>query len=130
MRHGASRLQPTFLLSQSRGVGGDAKPRAALSSFSCQPLQPRHHPDRILKGVAAAMEQADVGFTATHRHSHTDRAAVRVPDDAARRLRREHPDPVRPETVGRGEEDRPPMSSGLLVRDKYERDAAVEWYMN
>ena len=65
-----------------------------------EPRQRLGDVDHLLERVHAEVRLTDVGLRSPESHAQGDRATVRVPDDAARRLGREHGDGVRVDRSG------------------------------
>jgi hypothetical protein len=75
------------------------------------------------------VQQSDVSLATVHGHAHSDRPAVRVPDNAARGLGRQHADAVHAQTLCRGKKSRATMPSGLFVGDEDQTNASVERHL-
>ena len=107
--------RPPISISERRAASGVTRKRVRRRpTRRGQPLQTGHDANGILERVSSLMEQPDMGLAPVHGHSHRERPPVRVPDDAARGFRREHPDAVRAQALRRRQKSgprRPPVSS-------------------
>ena len=92
--------------------------RARQQLASRQRLGDAHH---VLERVHAEVRLPDVRRAAAHLDPQRDRAAARVPDDAAGRLGRQHRDRGRVDQPGVAQVPGAGDAAGLLVADEVER---------
>ena len=88
--------RPPMSISDRRAASGVTRNRVASSSHPPrQRLQAGDDAHRVLERVPPLVQEPDMRLAAVHGDSHADRAAVRVPDDAAGGFRGQHADAVR-----------------------------------
>jgi hypothetical protein len=99
--------------------------RLLLEQLVGEPAEWLGHADHLLERVHAEVSLSDMGLFPANLDPQRDRTPVRVPDNTARRLGRDHRERVRVDQPGIAQMARTCRTAGLLVADEVKPNSAV-----